>query len=78
MQKALFEMSVWNTFDPTLISDMYDKKPVNMKVSIAEKIRLRAANESRKRRRHLRTGSFGFLTLPTRRPITMQYASQTS
>ena len=27
VQQALFEMSVWNTFDPDMIREMFDKKP---------------------------------------------------
>ena len=53
VQQALFEMSVWNTFDPDMIREMFDHPNLKQKHSVGEQVRLKAIMESRRRRRNV-------------------------
>jgi len=63
-------MSVWNTFDPDMIREMFEKAPQKKGNSIGEKVRIRSIMESRKRRRNVHTQSVGGFETGMLEPIS--------
>ena len=53
LQYALHEMSVWNTIDPSIVQDIFDRPKRDGEDSIGERVRQQSILEQRKKRRNI-------------------------
>ena len=49
-------MSIWNTFDPSLVTQVFEEPKKGVQETIAEKVWKAAATEGRRKRRNLSMG----------------------